>query len=178
MKYYQVISVSMFLILVLFSVSTDHALSSENNIVLLSNGICKHGLTKLNSSPYSIFSFCEDTLGNYLAIVYYEKMSLPVDGSWSLSDRVWQNEEWSKDVVSYFYDCENSVIFVSTSEIYGEGGIYRLDLEKRKYEKLTNDAVKEGRVYELTKIDKQNHILICNISLDGKIVKEISISTD
>jgi hypothetical protein len=147
----------------------------ENEIVLISDRGSKHRLEHLDGSPYAVIAFCEDALGNYLAIIYYDKMSSPVDGSWSISDRIWQNENWSKDVISYFFDRQRKILFVSTSEIYGEGGIYRLDLMNRKYEKLTPNTPKEGKIYELKSVDVQKRQLKYIVTLDGEVKEEAAI---
>jgi len=149
--------------------------SAQKRIVNVHGERCTQGLTPLQDSPYAIMMFCEDALGNYLSITYFRSMGAPVDGAWSLNNRHWQNEPWGLDVTSYYYVPAISALFISTSEHYGEGGIFRLDLHTRKFRKLTSDTAKEGKVFQFKSVDNQRHRLNYEVTLDGRVKKIASI---
>ncbi|HDH04691.1 MAG TPA: hypothetical protein ENH01_03115 [Nitrospirae bacterium] len=165
-------------LLVLFSTLLLYAqqgFSFENKIVNVSGKGCKHGIEKLHDSPYAVLVFCEDALGSYLSIIYLDKMMAPIDGAWSLDNRYWQHDFWSRDVTSYYFDSLNTLLFISTSEIYGEGGIYRLDLKNKKFKKLTASTLKDGKVYQIQTVDRKKDILKYVVTMDGKIEQKASI---
>ena len=147
------------------------AFSFENKIVYISGKNCNHGIKKLTNSPYSLLTFCEGALGSYLAIIYSDKMLAPADGAWGLNDRYWQHDLWGQDVTSYYFDSQKALLYVATSEIYGEGGIYRLDLRNKKFETMITIVEKEGRIYQLESIDHEKRLLRYIVIMDGKTQK-------
>jgi len=152
-----------------------HAYSSENDIVDVAGVSCMHGLKKIQNTPYAVMMFCEGALGNYLSITYVGWMSAPVDGTWSLNNRHRQNEAWGLDVTSYFYDPPTFLLYIATSELYGEGGIYRLNLHNKKFRKLTFDTEKEGKEFKLKSIDHKRRRLNYKVIKDGNVKKIASI---
>ena len=92
------------------------------------------GGTRIHQQPGGRFAavvFGEDALGSYLAVMYFDAMTNPVDGPWSLANRVWQNEEWSNDLTNFAWDTNGRVLYVATGAVYGTGKVYRLDLKQR-----------------------------------------------
>jgi len=82
--------------------------------------------------------YCEDALGIYLAVIHAVPIGSPAakNGKWSLEDRYWSDPLWASDVTGFKWSPEGNKLFVSTSEIYGSGGLFELDLFKRKATQL------------------------------------------
>jgi len=82
--------------------------------------------------------YCEDALGIYLAVIHTEPMGAPAaeSGKWTLEDRYWSDPLWGSDITGFKWSSDGNVLSVSTSEIYGSGGLFELDLFKRKATQL------------------------------------------
>jgi hypothetical protein len=93
---------------------------------------CSTGLRPQPTGPYAALLFCEDALGDYLAVVRLKPLGQPSDGPWSLSDRYWHDPLWGADVTGYRWSKDGSSLYVTTSPAYGSGGAYRLDLAARR----------------------------------------------
>jgi len=123
-------------------------------------GNCDHGLHKQPNGPLAIVNFCEDALGTYIGIIYYEQMGAPVPIKfynelskeeknsyykvWSLENRMWQEPLWSTDVTSYAWGPNGKKLFVATSNIYGSGALYELDLLRRKYNQVAPAGIQRS----------------------------------
>jgi hypothetical protein len=101
-------------------------------------GNCIPGLHSSPKGPFAVMIYCGDALGIYLAVIHAEPMGAPAaeSGKWSLEDRYWSDPLWASDVTGFKWSPEGSKLFVSTSEIYGSGGLFELDLFKRKATQL------------------------------------------
>jgi len=97
---------------------------------------CKHGLVFQPNGPFAVMLFCEDALGDHIGIIYYRYMEVPREGKWRLTDRFWQHKEWGANVTALAWDNTGKFLIVTTSSIYGSGGVYCLDLMNRKATKL------------------------------------------
>jgi hypothetical protein len=113
---------------------------------------CNPGLYRQPKGPMALILFCEDALGTYIGLVYYESMKSPVPYDfflklsaveketyykvWSLDNRLWQTSIWASDVTSYAWGPDGTKLYVATSPIYGSGGLYELDLVRRQHKKL------------------------------------------
>jgi hypothetical protein len=136
---------------------------------------CNHGLHKQPNGPMAVILFCENALGSYIALVYYDAMGSPVPyrfyeklseteketyyQTWSLKNRMWQDPLWASDVTSYAWGPDGTKLYVATSEIYGSGALYELDLVRRKHKQIAptgKDAKsdKPGHGYLITRMDK------------------------
>lgn len=105
-------------------------------VVNLHEPSCPQGVHKQDKGPFAVLVNCEDALGNYIGVLYYETMGVPGVHKWSLGDRFWQEPVWSHDVTSYLWSSDGQYLYVATSGIYGEGGVYRVDLLERKSVRL------------------------------------------
>ena len=140
-------------------------------------GVCDHGLHKQPNGPMAALIFCEGALGTYLGLVYYEPMGAPVPIKfhsqllkeeekqnyykvWSLENRLWQNPLWSSDVTSYAWGLNGKRIFIATSNIYGSGAIYELDLIRRNYKQIEP----KGKIHSIN--DPGPGFLIIKITSD------------
>jgi hypothetical protein len=136
---------------------------------------CNHGLHKQPNGPMAVILFCEDALGTYIGLVYYDTMGSPVPDRfyeklseteketyykiWSLENRMWQNPLWASDVTSYAWGLDGTKLYVATSQIYGSGALYELDLVRRKHKQLAptgkeSKLDKPGLGYLITRMDK------------------------
>lgn len=129
---------------------------------------CNHGLHKQPNGPMAVILFCEDALGTYIGLVYYDAMGSPVPyrfyeklsetekGTyykvWSLENRMWQDPLWASDVTSYAWGPDGTKLYVATSEVYGSGALYELDLVRRRHKQIVPRG--EGPGYVITRIDK------------------------
>jgi hypothetical protein len=95
---------------------------------------CIPGLHSAPNGPFAVMMYCEDALGDYLAVTYAKPIGAPVvqGGKWSLEDRYWSEPRWASDVTGYKWSDDGLKLSVSTSGIYGSGGLFELDLFKRE----------------------------------------------
>lgn len=136
---------------------------------------CTHGLKKQPNGPMAIMLFCEDAVGDYIGLIYYDHMEVPSPADfvrklsetekntfyslWSLGNRMWQESIWASDVTSYAWDPDNTKLYIATSEIYGSGALYELDLVRKKHKQIAPSG-KEAQLnspgpgYVITRIDK------------------------
>jgi hypothetical protein len=93
-----------------------------------------HGiLSKQPNGPFAAMLFNEFAQGTHIGIIYYKQMGSPADGRWWISERFWQGDPWSADITSFAWDRSGKYLFIGTSEVYGDGGLFRLDLYKKEY---------------------------------------------
>jgi len=100
------------------------------------NSECLGGLHPQPSGQFAVLLFCEGALGTYLTVVRTEPLGAPTKGAWTLRDRVWCDDRWGADVTGYRWSKDGSRLFVTTSEVYGSGGAFALDLERRTSSQL------------------------------------------
>lgn len=166
-------------LLLLLSGSSFAADSSPESSVIWSQEKdgCNPGLYKQPKGPMALILFCEDALGTYIGLVYYDNMKSPVPYDfflrlsetekktyykiWSLNNRMWQTSVWASDVTSYAWGPDGTKLFIATSDIYGSGGLYELDLVRRQHKKiapLKEEATidKPGPGYVITRVDQTN----------------------
>jgi hypothetical protein len=144
---------------------------AENQLVEAVRSKCVHGLHKQpGGGPFSVFLFCDDALGSNIGVINTAPgagpgaIALPgpkIWDKWDVNDRFWQEPEWSTDIISFAWSPDLKFLYVATSHIYGEGGLYKLDLVKRTYTKLLpkGDAQQEnkhGYQFEITAINRHS----------------------
>jgi hypothetical protein len=93
---------------------------------------CKTGRHQQPKGPFAVYAFCDDALGTNIAI-FYSELGDPRFPKWTLTRRFWQDEAWSADVHDLAWVPKRNFLVVTTSEIYGNGGVYLLDLEKQQF---------------------------------------------
>ena len=101
---------------------------------------CSTGLRLPPAGPFAVFLFCEDALGTYLAVVHLGPLGQPSAGPWTLDDRYWYEPLWGADVTGYRWSSDGTRLYVTTSDAYGSGGGYCLDLGKRHASQLLPDG--------------------------------------
>ena len=139
--------ISIVLTVMIASVNTVFAADRSSYLVEAYGDKCKHGLhPQPNNGPFSIFLFCDDALGANIGIILTERGAGPGNiplsedrtwGKWDVNDRFWQDRKWATDVISFAWSPSNRYLYVLTEEIYGDQGLYRLDLRERKFVIIT-----------------------------------------
>jgi hypothetical protein len=147
---------------------------------------CEHGLHRQPNGPMAILLFCEDALGDYIGIVYYDLMGAPspidfarglseedrVDcyKKWSLGNRMWQESLWASDVTSYAWTPDGTKLYLTTSGIYGSGAFYELDLIRKNHRQIAPSnrkatAGEPGPGYVITRIDNKEKKIFYKVVL-------------
>jgi hypothetical protein len=96
---------------------------------------CTHGLHhQPRGGPFAVLIFCDDALGSQLAVVCYA----PGCGDnqpppWSLTNRFWQVQPWATDVTAVAWDANGACLYVSTSQTYGSGDLFALNVRTRRF---------------------------------------------
>lgn len=114
------------------------AASAQEDSWQNSQGNCVPGLHSSPKGPFAVMVYCEDALGVYLAVIHTAPMGAPAaqSGKWTLEDRYWFDSLWASDITGFKWSSDGRELFVSTSGIYGSGGLFKLDLFKRKATQL------------------------------------------
>jgi hypothetical protein len=114
------------------------AVGAQENSLRKTAGNCSPGLHSSPTGPFAVVIYCEDVLGDYLAVIHAAPIGAPVDegGKWSLENRYWFDQLWASDITGFKWSSDGHELFVSTSGIYGSGGLFKLDLFKRKATQL------------------------------------------
>jgi hypothetical protein len=175
LKQVVIFAISLFLPLSAYSFAADNVRESAVLWNQERDG-CKPGLYKQANGPMAIILFCEDALGIYIGLVYYDNMTSPVPDlfykklseeekktyykTWSLDNRMWQASIWASDVTSYAWSPDGNKLYVGTSDIYGSGGLYELDLVRRKHKQIAPsdkevNIEKPGPGYIITRLDTE-----------------------
>jgi len=66
---------------------------AEEGVTSASPKHCNPGLHRQADGPFAVMLFCEDALGSYLGIIYYQNMGAPREEKWNLADRFWQHPD-------------------------------------------------------------------------------------
>ncbi len=156
---------------------------------------CHHGIHKQPNGPMAIFLFCEDAVGTYIGVVYYDLMEAPAPlhfvrrlseseketfyKNWSLANRMWQDPVWASDVTSYAWSFDGTKLYFGTSSIYGSGAFYELDLVRKKHRQIAPTGKKvtinnPGPGYLITRIDKEQSKLFYKIVQWNQVPGETS----
>ena len=166
-------------IFVLFSFLVQLSASDDKLSVKSHPEFCSPRFHIQPSGPFAVITFCEDALGSHIGIIYYDSMTIPIDGDWKLSDRFWQEEDWANDVTTFVWGPNGKYLFVSTAAVYGSGSVFQLDLRSRRSRrlsfggKLTIDHVLITKIISID--SKKNEILILLTSSDLKREEKLRI---
>lgn len=93
------------------------------------------------NGPFAVLCFDEDAVGRYIGVIFYDTAGNRDVGAWNLSDRFWQDATWGTDVINFAWGTDGRHLFVATSEIYGSGAVYQLDLMQRRVKVLFPSAL-------------------------------------
>jgi hypothetical protein len=177
----KILIVSLLIFLLSISIFTEASNLQDKQMWRYRTDGCNQGLYKQPKGPMALLLFCEDALGTYIGLVYYDHMGSPVPYDfflklsqaeketyfkiWSLDNRMWQDPMWASDVTSYAWGPDGTKLYIATSEIYGSGALYELDLIRKKYKQIapSDRAAKlnaPGPGYIITQIDQDKNQLI------------------
>jgi hypothetical protein len=93
----------------------------------------------------SQFLFCDDALGANIGIILTERGAglgnvplneMKVWPNWEPTKRFWQEDKWAADVTSFAWGPSQRYLYVTTSGIYGDGGLFKIDLREHSYQRL------------------------------------------
>ena len=93
-------------------------------------------LIKQPNGPFAVMVFEEYALGVHIGVIYFEQMGNPLDGKWWISERFWDDRNWGSDITSLYWSPDSKFLFIGTSQNYGDGGLFRLNLIEKKYTKI------------------------------------------
>lgn len=140
---------------VLLSLSVVAA-SAATTVGLAASGIedvggrsCKPGEHVQPGGPFSVYVFCDDALGTNIAVLYGAAGD-PRYNKWTLTRRFWQGDPWAADVHGLGWVPGSNLLVVTTSEIYGEGEIFLLNLEEQTFKVLASPKDCGSKILKLT----------------------------
>ena len=112
----------------------------------------KHRIIRQPNGPFAAMIFDEDALAIHLCVIYYDHMGGPINEKWDISERAWCNGKWGSDITSLYWCPSGKCLYIGTSLVYGDGGVFRLDLYNKKFTKVYPPANltptgKEGKKY-------------------------------
>jgi hypothetical protein len=110
---------------------------------------CKGGMHKQPHGPFAVYVFCDDAMGTNIA-VYYSDLGEPRFEKWTLTRRFWQSDDWGADVHSIGWVPDRNSLVVTTSEVYGTGAVYLLDLEKQTFVTLAEPKDCGSQIEQIT----------------------------
>ena len=141
-------------------------------LVRASPRACVQGLYQQpNGGPFSVFLFCDDAGGVNIGVINTSggagpgRIELGPTKEWSkwrVNDRFWQEPAWATDITSFAWSPDLKSLYVGTSEIYGTGALYKLDLVARKFAILIPDcrsSSKRACSTEIVDIDRGTGII-------------------
>ena len=125
----------------------DQPIKYESITPIIYDSIAKDRIIKQPNGPFAAMIFDEYALGIHLCIIFYDQMGMPSNGKWSISDRTWCNEKWGSDITSIYWCPNGKRIYVGTSSVYGDGGVFRLDLYTKAFKKVypSEDLLSTGK---------------------------------
>jgi len=143
---------------------------AETQFVVTLSPKCFAGPHKQPNGPFAVLVFCEDALGNYIAVYYADAIGAPQSSDypgWSLSNRVWQ-DHWGCDVTSFSWSAGGKYLYVATWATYGDGGLFQVDLHNRKSKRIFPAELPEGNLgygVQITELDVNNSVLAITESI-------------
>jgi hypothetical protein len=168
----------LFIWIILASTSVNGQ-SSSTYLISLSPDDCQHGLhPQPDGGPFAMFVFCDDALGVNIGLILTEpgaeSGTLPLDETktwiWLPNNRFWQDPAWATDVVNFMWSPSLRYVYVATSSIYGQGGVFELDLLSRTWERLVpstantyNVQLQNDYITRIEKLNLEDHLLSVNI---------------
>lgn len=150
---------------------------SPRSVFDLRGSACRSGALEQPGGPFLAYVFCDGALGTQIGVVLAGLTDLAEPWSgWRPDQRFWQEEPWATDVTSIAWDPFGNTLFVATSEVYGDGGVFALDLANRKHERVYSiQDVDPGVLQEAAeRLEAESHLgFIEGVSPGGR---EITVS--
>jgi hypothetical protein len=129
-----------------------------NQPVFIFPRLCKEGLYSQPKGSFKLAVFCDDAIGTNVGVIFHE----PGNDA----DSYWQDQNWSRDVTSFWWGLKGDLLYISTNGIYGSGGVYELDLKNRKSKMILPDGYPPtAGTYssEIMKYNAESNSLECKI---------------
>lgn len=136
---------------------------------------------KQPNGPFAAMLFNEFAQGIHIGIIYYQQMGDPVDGNWWISNRFWQEKPWNADITSFAWDESGKYLYIGTSEVYGDGGLFKLDLYKKTFVKLypkPKADLEPALSTEIIELNQTNGKLKVKLTLVDETTKIVVIPTE
>jgi hypothetical protein len=165
------ISTLLVLIITLIGIQNTYAESTNPNLL---SDIEKTGsrLIKQPNGPFAVMLFDEFALGKHIGVIYYDQMGSPMDEKWWISERFWQSREWGSDVKSICWSPNGRYLYVATSRVYGDGGVFRLNLRLKTAERVyPKTGIKDSDILstEILNINQQQSRLTIRVIREGNV---------
>jgi hypothetical protein len=96
---------------------------------------------------------CESALGVTVGVVCFGAPNLDCLKEPWWDKRFWQDSRWANDVTAFAWDPNGKCLYVSTSEIYGDGGLFALDLQNRRFTSVSPAGLSATKDFVGTLID-------------------------
>ena len=133
---------------------------NAHRVLDLMGSSCEHGPSIQPNGNFLAFVFCDSALGSNLGIVL-SRLTNDTDttGAWGVDQRFWQNGPWVTDVTSFAWDPFSDRLYVATAEIYGDGGVFVLNLLNKKHERIYSigEVDSEAVRYTAEKLQAESH---------------------
>ncbi|GAK60994.1 hypothetical protein U27_00892 [Candidatus Vecturithrix granuli] len=125
-----------------------------------------------------MFVFCDDALGTNIGVILTEPgagpgtipLGEPKTWTWLTNNRFWQDPEWATDVVNVAWSPSKKYVYVATSSIYGDGGVFQLDLMHRTWKRVVPPAtytysaqLQDGYLTRIEEMKLDEHVLTVNV---------------
>ena len=125
------------------------AYGADTSIENIAGTACRTGVHQQTKGPFAVFVFCDDAEGTNIA-VFYSELGDPRFEKWTLTRRFWQSEKWGADVQSIAWMPNRNLLVVATSEMYGTGAVYLLDLERQTAVTLAELQACESQIQSIS----------------------------
>ena len=135
---------------------------------------CAPGSYRQPNGPFVVLVFCEGAIGNYIALYYEKAMDGPISADfpkWTVIDRVWQDWIWASDVTGFAWSPSGKFLYVGTSNVYGKGGIFEVDLAHRSSKHIFPVKEPEGGYgywVEILELDENKSLLKVRESIEAE----------
>ena len=165
----------LFIVLIFSFLCPNFSCAGENKLLIQPSGgkyggKCREGLHFHAKGDFSVFIYCCGALGVNIGIVKTINGGTPsMDTSFSScitptqskTKEFWQSAPWGTDIMSLAWNPSGSHLFVATHGIYGDGGLFKLDLKRKTFDRIFPDdsadyMKKDDRQGYYTRIESMN----------------------
>jgi hypothetical protein len=147
-------------------------LADSSNLAYLPDMEQESRIIHQPNGPFAIMVFDEAAQGKHIGVIYYDQMSVPMIGKWWIAERFWQDRLWGSDVKSIGWSPLGDYLYVATASVYGNGGVFKLDLKKKTSVKIFPDegVGKDDILHtKIVEIDSKNNYLTIEVTFnDGR----------
>lgn len=144
------------------------------DLVQTSGKVCNHGLHEQPTRNFSVFLFCDDAQGSNIGIVLSSSGPGRIEAEpgfkWGIARRFWQTGPWVTDVTSFAWSPSGKYLYVATSPVYGDGGLFELDLIRQEWKRLIPEMLKPALLAQCKKSKENCYTRIERIDRDKKSI--------